>query len=71
MLKAVLFYTDESEGPANWPKQVIEFDDDTGGPLILNPGELMAIRTGAAMDAAGTWQLGVNVDWTEIDNLAA
>lgn len=51
-------------------EQIFEFDDDTGGPLILNPGELMAIRTGAAMDAGGTWQLAVNVDWTEIDDLA-
>ena len=51
-------------------EQVIEFDDDTGGPLILNPGELMAIRSPVAMDAGGTWQLAVNVDWTEIDDLA-
>jgi hypothetical protein len=52
-------------------EQVIEFDDDSGGPLILNPGELMVVRNGtAAMDAAGTWQLAVNVDWTEIDDLA-
>ncbi len=54
----------------NFFEQVIEFDDDSGGPLILNPGEVMAIRNGtAAMDAAGTWQLGVNVDWTEINDL--
>lgn len=51
-------------------EQLFEFDDDIGGPLILNPGELMAIRSPAAMDAAGTWQLAVNVDWTEIDDLA-
>jgi|GEM_PF-2726609 len=52
-------------------EQVIEFDDDSGGALILNPGEVMAIRNGsAAMDAAGTWQLVVNVDWTEVDDLA-
>lgn len=52
-------------------EQVFEFDDDTGGAFILQPGELMLIRNGtAAMDAAGTWQLGVNVDWTELDNLA-
>jgi hypothetical protein len=54
----------------NFFEQVIEFDDDTGGPLILNPGELMAIRNGpSAMDAAGTWQLAVNVDWTEIESI--
>lgn len=51
-------------------EQVIEFDDDSGGPLILRPGELMAIRSPQAMDAAGTWQLAVNVDWTELDELA-
>lgn len=51
-------------------EEEFEFDDDAGGPLILNPGELMAIRAGAAMDAAGTWQLAVSVDWTEINNLA-
>lgn len=51
-------------------EQIFEFDDDTGGPLILRPGELMAIRNGsAAMDAGGTFQLGVNVDWTEIADL--
>lgn len=50
--------------------QDVEFGDDTGGPLILNPGELMAIRVGAtAMDAGGTWQLAVNVDWTEVADL--
>ena len=53
-----------------YAEAVFEFDDDTGGPLILRPGELMAIRNPAAMDAAGTWQLAVNVDWTEIADLA-
>lgn len=38
---------------------------DSGGPLALNQGELIAIRNPAAMDAAGTWQLAVTVDWTE------
>lgn len=49
---------------------VFEFDDDTGGPLVLRPGELMAIRSPVAMDALGTWQLSVNVDWTELADLA-
>ena len=32
----------------------------------LNPGELLGIRVGAsAMDAAGTWSLGVEVSWRE------
>lgn len=38
---------------------------DASGPVVLNQGELLAIRNPAAMDAAGTWQLGVNVDWYE------
>ena len=54
----------------NYGESIYEFDDDTGGPLILRPGELMAIRNPVAMDALGTWQLGVNVDWTEIQDLA-
>lgn len=53
-----------------YAEAVFEFDDDTGGPLILRPGELMAIRTPVAMDALGTWQLAVNVDWTEIADLS-
>lgn len=34
--------------------------------LVLAPGELMVIRNPVAMDAAGTFQLGVEVDWREI-----
>lgn len=33
--------------------------------LILEPGQLLAIRNPAAMDAAGTWQLNVDVNWHE------
>lgn len=47
-------------------EQILEFGvSDAGGPLVLNQGELLAIRNPAAMDAAGTWQLGVTVDWDE------
>ncbi len=36
--------------------------------LELNPGELMAIRVGpSAMDAAGTWSIGIEVQWREAD----
>lgn len=50
----------------NFMEQVWEFNaTDSGGPIALNQGELLAIRNPAAMDAAGTWQLGVNVDWVE------
>lgn len=34
-------------------------------PIELNPGELLAIRNLTAMDAAGTWSLGVEVNWRE------
>ena len=35
-------------------------------PIELNPGEVLGVRVGAsAMDAAGTWSLGVKVDWRE------
>lgn len=35
-------------------------------PVELHAGELMALRVGAsAMDAAGTWSLGVEVSWRE------
>lgn len=45
---------------------VWEFNaSDAGGSQVLNAGEVLAIRNPAAMDAAGTWQLAVNVDWYE------
>jgi len=35
-------------------------------PVELTAGELIAVRVGAnAMDAAGTWQLGIEVTWRE------
>ena len=43
-----------------------EFSAHECAPLILQPGQCLAIRNPAAMDAAGTWQLGVNVDWYEV-----
>ena len=33
--------------------------------IILEPGQLLAIRNPAAMDAAGTWQLNVDINWHE------
>lgn len=39
--------------------------------IELNPGELIGVRVGgSAMDAAGTWSLGVKVDWRESDTEA-
>lgn len=34
-------------------------------PIILAPGQLIAIRNPAAMDAAGTWVLTVIIEWHE------
>lgn len=45
---------------------------ELGSPIILEPGQILAVRNGsAAMDAAGTWQLGVNVQWREAPLLSA
>jgi hypothetical protein len=42
-----------------------EFHASENNPVVLEPGQLLAIRNPAAMDAAGTWTLAVNVDWHE------
>jgi hypothetical protein len=34
-------------------------------PILIQPGQLLGIRNPQAMDAAGTWQLGVTVNWVE------
>lgn len=34
-------------------------------PIQLDPGQALLIRNPQAMDAAGTWQLAVAVDWYE------
>lgn len=44
---------------------VWEFADNECYPLILQPGQLIGIRNPAAMDAVGTWQVQVDVDWRE------
>ena len=46
-------------------EEVFEFATTESAPLILQPGQVMAIRNPVAMDAAGTWQLAVRVDWHE------
>ncbi len=33
--------------------------------VVLEPGQMLAIRNPLAMDAAGTWQLSVGVQWRE------
>ncbi len=35
-------------------------------PIELNAGQLLTIRNPVAMDAAGTWQVSVEVDWAEV-----
>lgn len=49
----------------NHQEWIWEFAASECSPIILQPGQLLAIRNPAAMDAAGTWQLLVNVDWYE------
>lgn len=50
----------------NRDERVYEFNSsDAGGELVLAQGELLAVRNPAAMDAAGTFQLAVTVDWIE------
>lgn len=45
-------------------ENVWEFSESA--PLILQPGEVLALRNGAsAMDAAGTWVGNVQVQWRE------
>lgn len=38
---------------------------DGGGPIILLPGQLIGVRTPAALDAAGTGNLTVGMEWIE------
>ena len=52
----------------NFTEVIWEFSESA--PLILQPGELVAIRNGASnMDAAGTWVGNVQVQWREATNL--
>ena len=41
------------------------FDGVEADPLILLPGQALAIAAGALFDAAGTWELNVDVDAVE------
>jgi hypothetical protein len=49
----------------NYVESLLEFHANECAPVVLQPGQLLAIRNPAAMDAAGTWQMAVNVDWHE------
>jgi hypothetical protein len=46
--------------------RVFEFGNGESAPIQLEAGQLLAIRNPAAMDAAGTWQAVIDVDWYEI-----
>jgi len=48
-------------------ERVWELHETECEPLVLQPGQVLAIRNPVIMDAAGTWQLGVNIDWYERD----
>lgn len=54
----------------NYAEMLWEFHASECAPLVLQPGQVLAIRNPAAMDAAGTWQLAINVDWHEAPALA-
>lgn len=49
----------------NFLEQVFEFNASESAQITLEPGQLLAVRNPVAMDAAGTWQLAVRVDWNE------
>lgn len=44
---------------------LIDFAASESCPVILEPGQLLAIRNPVLMDAAGTFQVSVSVDWHE------
>jgi hypothetical protein len=55
----------EQIGALNGNKEeLIRFEHDDG-PVVLRPGELLAVRNPVAMDAAGVWTLWVGVKWRE------
>lgn len=53
----------------NYAESVFEFHATESAPIILQPEQVLAVRNPVVMDAAGTWQLAVRVDWHEADNL--
>jgi hypothetical protein len=56
-----LFTLSEAGAAGGYKEQIMEFDS----PLVLEPGQCLAIRNPLIFDAAGTWQLAANVDWYE------
>lgn len=50
----------------NYAETTFEFAASESYEVVLEPGQVLGIRNPAAMDAAGTWQLGVGVQWREV-----
>lgn len=48
---------------------IFEFNANGSAPLVLQPGQLLALRNPQVMDAGGTWQACIKVDWYE-ENVA-
>jgi hypothetical protein len=46
-------------------ERVFEWGANAGSEVVLNAGQLLAVRNPVVMDAAGIWQLAVNVEWYE------
>jgi len=46
-------------------EQIFEFSATVSAELVLTPNQYLTLRTPAAFDAGGTWQLAVKVDWRE------
>jgi len=53
----------------NYREVIYEYGGGLVQPIQLTPGQLIAVRNPAAMDAAGTWQASVSIDWHEAPSL--
>jgi hypothetical protein len=52
----------------NFFESVFEFSATESTPITIEPGQILAIRNPVAMDAGGTFQCSVRVDWYEEDS---
>mgnify|MGYP006375116803 FL=1 len=52
-------------GAGSFYECIFELNANESAPLVLQPGQLMAIRNPQVMDAGGTWQASIRVDWYE------
>lgn len=50
---------------------LLEFSSSESAPIVLQPGQALGIVAGQAFDAAGTWNLGVNLEFHEAVGWAA